>query len=185
MHLGEYTDIELLELLTTDKKNRAFRILFDRYHSFVLKKCKRLIKDTSDAEDLTQQVFLKLEKKYTSFEGKSSFKTWLYSITYRECLVFMRDAKKITFKNVDLVELKEQYDYIDLEKDLDLEAQKNLDLLNHIDPLDKALLLMKYQDGMKLKLIAEALQLGESNVKMRLKRAKARLLKLKSQSRKA
>lgn len=180
MSFATLSDLELLNLLSTDKKERAFRALVDRYHPFVLKKCKRFLKDYSEAEDLTQQIFLKVEKKYSSFEGKSSFKTWLYSITYRECLVFLRDAKKVLFKSVNIDELKETYDHIDLSINIDMETNRNLDLLNQIEPMDKALLLMKYKDGMKLKLIAETVQLGESNVKMRLKRAKARLLKLRA-----
>jgi RNA polymerase sigma-70 factor (ECF subfamily) len=179
-NFSELTDQELLALLSTDKKQKAFRTLFDRYHPFVLKKCKRFIKDYSEAEDMAQHIFLKLDTRYQSFEGKSSFKTWLYSITYRDCLVYLREAKKFTLKSVDIEELKEAYDYIDLDIDVDMETNRNLDLLNQIDPLDKALLLMKYKDGMKLRIISESLQLGESNVKMRLKRAKARLLKLRA-----
>lgn len=173
-------DIELLALLSTDKKEKAFSAIFDRYHSYVLKKCKRFIKDTAEAEDMAQAVFLKLNSHYQTFEGKASFKTWLYAITYRECLGYLREAKKVSFKNINLDELKEEFGHIDLDIDVDIETNRNLDLLNQIDPMDKALLLMKYKDGMKLKTIADALQLGESNVKMRLKRAKSRLLKLRA-----
>ena len=180
MNYKELSDTEILTLLSTDKKERAFRALFERYHPFVLKKCKRFIKDYAEAEDMAQHIFLKLDSRYQSFEGKSTFKTWLYSITYRDCLVYLRDAKKFNVKSINIEELKEEYAHIDLEVDIDMETNRNLDLLNQIDPLDKALLLMKYKDGMKLKTISLALDLGESNVKMRLKRAKARLLKLRA-----
>lgn len=180
MILKDLSDSELLALLSTDKKEKAFRVLFERYHSFVLKKCKRFIKDRAQADDMAQLVFLKLNSHYESFEGKSAFKTWLYAITYRECLVFLREAKKFSLKSIDIEELQQEYEHIDLEVEIDIETNRNLDLLNQIDPLDKALLLMKYKDGMKLKTMSEALQLGESNVKMRLKRAKARLLKLRA-----
>jgi len=181
LNCKELSDIELLKLLSSDKKERAFRVLVDRYRPFVLKKCKRFLKNYSEAEDLTQEIFIKVEKKHASFEGKSSFKTWLYSIAYRECLLFLRKAKKMEIQSVNLDELKEEYNHIDLDVDIDMETNRNLDLLNKIDPLEKALLLMKYKDGMKIRTIATALHLGESNVKMRLKRAKARLLKLRTQ----
>lgn len=180
MNFAALTDTELLTLLSTDKKEKAFRALFDRYHPFVLKKCKRFIRNTAEAEDTAQSVFLKLNSHYQTFEGKASFKTWLYAITYKECLLFLRKEKKVTFKSVDLDELKEHYDHIDLEVEIDMEANRNLNLLNEIDPFDKALLLMKYKDGMKFKTMAEVLQLTEASIKMRLKRAKSRLLKLRA-----
>lgn len=180
MNYNQFSDLELIHYLSTDKKEKAFRTLYDRYYLFVINKCKRVLNNPNEAEDVAQAVFLKLHNRYQSFEGKASFSTWLYAITYRSCIDYMRQTKKMTITNIDFDERSEQYEHIQLDEDMDIETERNMMLLDKINPFDKALLLMKYKDGLKLSTIAEALQMGESNIKMRLKRAKAKLLKMRN-----
>jgi RNA polymerase sigma factor (sigma-70 family) len=175
--LEQLTDLELLTLLSSDKKQKAFGILYARYHAFVLKKCNRIINNKSEAEEVAHTVFLKVDSHYQRFEQKSSFKTWLYAIAYRESLYYLREQKKNPIETIDIKELEEKYGHIDLDEEINLDQANNLALLDKIEPLEKALLLMRYKDDMKIKTIAEALQMGESAIKMRLKRAKANLLK--------
>ncbi len=94
-------------------------------------------------------------------------------------MYYLREQKKNPFKTVDINELEDTYGHIDLDDTVNLEKEANLALLDKIEPLEKALLLMRYKDNMKVKTIADAFQLGESTVKMRLKRAKSRLMKLR------
>jgi RNA polymerase sigma-70 factor (ECF subfamily) len=61
---------------------------------FVLGVCSRLVGETEMAEDIRQEVFLKIINSETPFDGKASIKTWLYSITYRCCMDYFRDKKK-------------------------------------------------------------------------------------------
>jgi len=179
--MNEKTDIELLKLLENDKfKQAAFRALFERYHIYVGKICHRFTKDPELSKDISQLVFLKVHEHYQNFQEKSSFKTWLFAIAYRECLVYLRQAKKIKFTSIDLEMKLQEFEDIDLETEIDLEREQNLALLNQLDPLDKALLLMKYQHNMSIKSIATSWNIGESAVKMRLKRAKTKLQKLKT-----
>ena len=64
-------------------------------------------KDKPEAEDLTQDVFLKLFVKLASFKGKSKFSTWLYRITYNNCISEVR-KRKIHFASTDDVEIKDE-----------------------------------------------------------------------------
>jgi RNA polymerase sigma-70 factor (ECF subfamily) len=68
--------------------------LWGENSAFVLNICLRLVGDAKIAEDIRQDVFLKIINSEKPFDGKSSIKTWLYSITYRCCMDYFRDKNK-------------------------------------------------------------------------------------------
>jgi RNA polymerase sigma-70 factor (ECF subfamily) len=70
----------------------AFEEIYWRYHQRVFGICYRMSKNVSEAEDLTQQVFIQLFKKIGSFRGSSAFSTWLHRLTVN--LVLMQFRKK-------------------------------------------------------------------------------------------
>jgi len=61
---------------------------------FVLKNCLRYVSNMAEAEDIRQEVFLKIMSSKKIFKKQSSIKTWLYSITYNCCMDFFRVAKR-------------------------------------------------------------------------------------------
>ena len=63
----------------------AFRELYDRFSPMVYNLCLRLAGDPSRAQDLSQEVFLRVFKGLPRFRGKSSLKTWIYSIALNHC----------------------------------------------------------------------------------------------------
>ena len=68
----------------------AFEELYRRYHRRVYSLCFRLTHSASDAEDLTQNVFIQLFRKLKTFRGASSFTTWLHRLTVNEVLMHFR-----------------------------------------------------------------------------------------------
>jgi len=62
--------------------------------NFVLKMCLRYVNSVAEAEDIRQEVFLKIMSSKKIFKKQSSIKTWLYSITYNCCMDFFRVAKR-------------------------------------------------------------------------------------------
>lgn len=74
---------------------QAFEEIYWKYHQRVFGICFRMSKNTSEAEDLTQQVFIQLFKKIGSFRGDSAFSTWLHRMTVN--LVLMQFRKKRAF----------------------------------------------------------------------------------------
>jgi len=68
--------------------------LWKKKSDFVLCVCLRFVKDTAIAEDIRQEVFLKIISSKKSFNRESDIKTWLYSITYRCCVDYFREEKK-------------------------------------------------------------------------------------------
>jgi RNA polymerase sigma-70 factor (ECF subfamily) len=68
--------------------------LWRKNSDFVLRVCLRLVRDPKEAEDIRQEVFLKIINNGKAFDGKSSVKTWLYSISYHCCMDYFRARKK-------------------------------------------------------------------------------------------
>ena len=175
----DVSDEDLVRTIVQKKDSMMFGVLYDRYAKMVYNKCYGLAKSQKEAEDLTQDIFLMLFVKLGSFKGKSKFSTWLYSFTYNFCVNYVnRDkGRKISDKanNIEDTEYKLAAEVTD-DSLLDLQVEQLKRALEMIPPEDKSLLLPKYQDGVSIKELASILEIGSSAVKMRLKRAKARVI---------
>ncbi|MFT5737645.1 MAG: RNA polymerase sigma factor (sigma-70 family) [Maribacter sp.] len=175
----DISDEELVKKIVAKKDSMMFGVLYDRYSKMVYNKCYGFAKSQKEAEDLTQDIFLMIFVKLGSFKGKSKFSTWLYSFTYNFCVNYVnRDkGRKISDKanNIEDTEYAFSVEVTD-ERLLDLQVEKLKNALELIDPEDKTLLLLKYQDGVSIKELETIMELGSSAVKMRLKRAKARVI---------
>lgn len=73
----------------------AFEQIFNSYRNQVYSLAYRMTGNSSDAEDLTQEVFLQVMRKIGSFQGRSSFSTWLYRVTVNRSRDYMRSRKRI------------------------------------------------------------------------------------------
>ncbi|WP_235855825.1 RNA polymerase sigma factor [Flagellimonas aequoris] len=175
------SDEELVEQIVANNDPLLFGKLYDRYAKMVYNKCFGFAKSESEAEDLTQDVFLQLFIKLRTFKGRSKFSTWLYSFTYNFCVNYVNRNKQLKIRDqsvqVDESDYKLSEDVPD-ESLYEMKADKLKKSLDLISAEDKSLLLLKYQDGASIKELVELMDLGDSAVKMRLKRAKERLLEI-------
>ena len=174
------SDEELVQTIVSSNDTLLFEILYDRYARVVYNKCRGFSKDEDEAEDLTQDVFLKLFVKLNTFKGRSKFSTWLYAFTYNHCVNYVNrnTAKKIEKKSVDATNIQDTgYTIEDSDADINkLKVSKLKEALELITPEEKMILLLKYQDGLSIKELTGILSVGESAVKMRIKRAKEKLI---------
>lgn len=87
--LGKATDFNLA---TSASKGdmAAFEEVYTRHHRRVYSICLRMLQNTSEAEDLTQDVFIQLYRKIGSFRGDSAFTTWLHRMTVNQVLMHFR-----------------------------------------------------------------------------------------------
>jgi len=169
------TDEEIVHAIITQRKTKLFGILYDRYANKVYRKCISFVQDKDSAQDMVQDVFLKVFMKLGKFEGRSRFSTWLYAITYNYCVEYYRKAKKLSTVDInEKIDLGEEEDFTENEI-LSLRTEQLKYALNKIAPEDKMILLMKYQDDMPIKEIMHVLELSESAAKMRLRRARQRV----------
>jgi RNA polymerase sigma-70 factor (ECF subfamily) len=176
----ELSDEDLVKAIVKKNDTLLFEILYDRYDKLVYNKCRGFSKRDDEAEDLTQDIFLKLFVKLKTFKGKSKFSTWLYAFTYNHCVNYVNrnTAKKIEKQSVDAENLKDGY-YNAEEDDRairNLKVEKLKEALEKISAEEKMILLLKYQDSLSIKDLCGILHIGESAVKMRLKRAKEKLV---------
>ena len=175
------SDEELVKQIVADNDPMLFGKLYDRYAKMVYNKCYGFAKSEDEAEDLTQDVFLQLFIKLRTFKGKSKFSTWLYSFTYNFCVNYVNRNKqlKIRDKSVQVENSEHKLpEEVPDESLYEMKADKLKKALEHISPEEKSILLLKYQDGASIKELVGLMDIGESAVKMRLKRAKERLLEI-------
>lgn len=87
-------DQDILELLF-DKNNPSdsFKILFTRYHKKIYWHARRMVIDHDDADDVTQNVFIKIWNGFSSFKQDSKLSTWIFKITVNETLNFIKSKK--------------------------------------------------------------------------------------------
>mgnify|MGYP003776716621 CR=1 FL=1 len=174
------TDEALVELLITSQDPFLFKVLYERYFFMVFNKCLSFSKNSQEAEDICQDIFIKLLIKIKSFKGDSKFSTWLYSFTYNHCVNYYHRNKFKKHENYILNieqipdEVPTQSSDDDLEQQLKLKKLKAA--LGLIPNEDKEILILKYQDFKSIKDLMELHNAGESAIKMRLKRAKEKLL---------
>lgn len=171
------SDEDIVRLLQQRMDTKLFGVLYDRYVQKVYHKCLGMTRDKELAKDLAHDIFLKAFVNMSKFGFRSSFSTWLYSITYNYCLDHLRKGRKIHKQSVD-----DRIDLVDSNEDLyekemfQLKSERLDVVLGEIDPEDRGLLLMKYQEELSVKDIAQVMSLSESAVKMRMLRARARTL---------
>lgn len=174
------TDEELVAEIVRTKNALLYGQLYDRFSEVVYNKCYSFVKNREEANDLTQDVFIKLFIKLDSFKGSSKFSKWLFAFTYNLFLDYIHiDIEKEIEKQSIPVE---EYDHLLIEPSdynlFQLGVVKLKLALEMITPEDKVLLLLKYQDDLTIIEIATVLNIEESAIKMRLKRAKARIIEI-------
>jgi len=172
------SDEELVRYIVDDKHSELFEELYNRYHSKVVDKCHSFLKNRDLAEDFANDILSKAYEKLPGFKGNSKFSSWLYSITYNYSIDYLRQKKKLHYPNWNS---ENEIQDIPDESEADLENlsyENLLKILEMIHPEEKALLIMKYQDNLPGKQIAQTLRISEDAVKMRLKRARTRVIYL-------
>jgi len=174
-----FSDEELVRRIVKDNNAMLYGSLYDRYAQKVYHKCLGFAKSDDEAEDLTQDVFLMVFIKLASFKEKSKFSSWLYAMTYNFCVNYVNRNKERRMRdNSHQIDHMEHKLTIELDDSslLQMRSDKLRKALNLVDPNDKTILLLKYQDDVSIKELCELMEIGESAVKMRLKRAKSRIV---------
>ena len=160
----------------------AFRQLVERYQDFVFTITYRVLRSREEAEEAAQDVFLKVYKMLGSFEKKSRFSTWLYTIAYRAAIDSSRKKnRKTTSINDDesFIQLEDTQTKTPLQiahqGDLKQQISK---AIGQLPPKDAALITLFYLKENSVKEIAEITGLSVSNIKTKLHRLREQLKKL-------
>ena len=114
----DFNDSKLVEL-SVDGDKKALQSLIVRHQLFVYNLALKMAGNVQDAEDLTQEIFIKVITALGKFEGKSKFRTWLYRITVNH---FLNNKKKHSKLNV--VSFEAYFNSIDAIPSFDLNDQE-------------------------------------------------------------
>lgn len=171
-----YTDEELVQLFISTQRNHFFEELYKRYSEKVYRKCLSFVKDSAKAEDFTHDIFLKLIMKLGTFKETARFSTWLYSITYNYCMDQLRiNKKRKEVFQEDELEVPDDTDLNQVFEEPDIEAKRLHQAMDQLQTEEKSILMMKYQDELSIREIADIFRITESAVKMRLLRTREKL----------
>jgi RNA polymerase sigma-70 factor (ECF subfamily) len=162
----------------------AFREIIDRYQSKVFNIIYGILRNRNDAEDIAQQVFAKIYFSINNFDFRSSLLTWIYKITVNECYDYLRKKKvrKLVYESDfgDEESQRMERQEPDSARPIDtMLANRDLvvKLLGKISPEDRRLMLLKEVEGHSVEELASMTGLNENTIKVKLFRARQKLLK--------
>jgi RNA polymerase sigma-70 factor, ECF subfamily len=153
-----------------------FQKLYERYHQDLFQFLFYMVKDREQTEDLVQEVYIRVLKSYDKFEGKSSEKTWLFSIARHVAIDFFRKQKSWRRKITEVFDWYQPHDKNEasLPEEIALQNEKIRVLYQCLDKctVDQRLVLVfRYIQSFSIAETAEALGWTESKVKTTQHRA--------------
>lgn len=159
-------------------KTEAFSYFMDTYGQQVFTLIVRMVDSAEDAEELTQDTFMKAFSHLSSFCGHSSFSTWIYRIAYNTALSALRKrATQDTFTCDE--RLWNQLSDSEIDESLDSEEESRIELLKRairrLSPEEQAVVTLFYEEEKSVAELSEILKQTENNVKMKLHRIRKKL----------
>jgi RNA polymerase sigma factor (sigma-70 family) len=177
MHTG-LTDTEIIaRVLKGDQQ--VFAQLVKRYKSYVFTLVLRLIQSREDAEEVSQDIFVKAYRSLADFRGDSKFSTWLYTIVRTSCITFLR-KKKLSIASMDdertflQVETQESSFKANTVEQKSRHAMVNEAILM-LSPDDAQVITLFYKAEQSLEEMGKILGMEANTVKVKLHRARLRL----------
>lgn len=157
---------------------QAFRAIVEVNQGFVYAVAFRFVNDSQDAEDITQEVFVRLWKKLHTYKPEVKLTTWLYKIVTNRCLDFLKSKHGSQRKNA-----------VDVDKQLHLavhstpeRAYQQQELLkiihaaaDELTPRQKAVFILRDLEGLSSAEVCEALSMSSGNVKSNLFHARQKI----------
>ena len=155
----------------------AFSTLMKHYSQGVYTLVVRIIGDECEAEEITQDVFMKVYKQLRNFSGRSTFSTWLYRIAYNAAISHTRRKRQAS---IPLDERRlASIDEDDVERMEADTSERNLEALaaaiEQLEPQDKALVTLHYYENRPITECAEIIEQSIGNTKVRLHRIRKKL----------
>lgn len=174
------TDEELVQRSQHDDE-RAFGQLVVRYEAKVYSLAMKMLRNPEDAEDVLQDTFLRAYRGIKSFQGNSTFSTWIYRITANSALMRLRKKKLPTVSIDDADERESPINIADwspgpVEQLLTQETQKAMDeAIAALPPEFKQVFILRDVEELSNSEVAEILDLSVAAVKSRLHRARLKV----------
>ncbi len=174
----ELTDTEIIKRILTGEQ-AIFAILVQRYQQYVFTLVLRFTDNREDAEEISQDIFVKAYRSLADFRGESKFSTWLYTVVRTSCITFLRKKK------LDIVSIDNERTALQLENRESgfnantIEQKSRHAMVNEairlLSPDDSQLITLFYKGEQSLEEIGKIMGLDLNTVKVKLHRARHRL----------
>lgn len=151
-------DLKITNYLQANKLEEAFRLIVSEYHQKIYWQVRRMVFIHEDADDVTQNVFIKVYQNLETFKNESKISTWIFRITYNETINYIK--KNAKEKNVSLEDYSSS-----LAKDLMADEYYSGDEINYklqnaiatLPEKQRVVFAMKYYDELKYEQISDIL----------------------------
>jgi RNA polymerase sigma-70 factor (ECF subfamily) len=174
------TETDIIQKVKEGDK-RAFAELVSTYSDRIYNLALRILRNREDAEDVLQETFLIVLQKLDTFDGRSSFFTWIYRIGTNASLMKLR-KKKLTFaevpENPDLGAKHDEQLFVDWSQDPSFniqneEIKKTIDsAISQLSDIYRSVFILRDIEQLSIKETSNILSISEENVKIRLRRAR-------------
>jgi RNA polymerase sigma-70 factor, ECF subfamily len=174
----ELTDKEIIKRVLAGEQ-AEFAQLVQRYQSYVFTLVLRFTDNREDAEEISQDVFVKAYRSLADFRGDAKFSTWLYTIVRTSCITFVRR------KRLETTSLDDERTSIQVEnresgfKANAIEQKSKHAMVNAairmLSPDDTQILTLFYKGEQTLEEIGRVMRLDPNTIKVKLHRARNRL----------
>lgn len=174
-------DIQEVVRQARQGSEEAFATLVNLYSDRVYNLALRILRRSDDAADILQETFIRVFEKIDTFDGRSDFFTWLYRIATNLSLMKLRKEKRTVLSDEDL---EMQYDRPDsarivewqslpLRRMISAEFRKQLNTaVDSLPEIYRSVFVLRDLENLSIKETSKILDITESNVKVRLKRAR-------------
>lgn len=184
-HSPNYNEKELLKQAKSGDLS-AYNKLVNKHMGQVYATAYRMIRHKEDAEDVMQQTFVAVIKNLHNFRGESAFSTWVSRIAINNTLKLFKKKKRGHHFSPSINDTGESWESISLENETPptwnkdpeelLKSEENRvriqQSLEHLDSKHRPVFILREIEGLSTKEVAQMLEISESNVKIRLMRAR-------------
>jgi len=174
MSMGEPSDHELISLIRGGDAS-ALEALFERHYSTVYRMAWRWCGVRQDAEDIAQEVFVKLVRRLRTFKGKSSFTTWLYRIVVNTALDYRRRSTAAAARREDYAEHRLRHNPSSASGSDPVNNEGIRAAIGRLPEKQRAAVLLVFGEGLSHREAANVLDCPEVSVSWRIHQARKKL----------
>ncbi|MFA6324863.1 MAG: RNA polymerase sigma factor [Candidatus Paceibacterota bacterium] len=185
MLFTDQNDEQIITEYLSSNKEEVFRFLLNKYDKHAYNFVRQMVVNNNDAEDITQEVFIKIWKNLKKYKNGQNFKTWFFTIAKNTTIDFLRKKKSIVFSDLesktneigegDSFDFSETIESNELLPDEIIQKIQDREYLNkllsQISTIYKTILLLHYQEEMTFEEIGKILDKPLNTVKSYHRRA--------------
>ncbi len=173
------------------KARSTFKDIYEDHADMVFNLCLNYLQNRHDAEEVTQDVFVKVHEQLDRFREQASLKTWIYRIAINQCLDFLKAQKRqkrfgfmlpIFSLNTGAPLPISDFDHPGILLEDKEALQQIFEHINTLPERQKIALILKVMDDLSIREIGDIMQLSEKAIESLLSRAKKKLKKILDQA---